>query len=156
MLIRLTSFTFLLFCFQDEYHHTFFEMLGTWSFGDYFKAEAIEMAWDILTNTYGLPQDRIYASYFGGDAEMGLEPDYEARDLWLKKLPAARVLPYDKTDNFWEMGDTGPCGPCSEIHFDKIGGRDAASLVNADDASVVEIWNLVFIQVGTASDSIDA
>jgi alanyl-tRNA synthetase len=90
-------------------------MLGTWSFGDYFKQQAIDWAWDILVNKYGLKSERIYASYFGGDVEMGLPEDVEARDFWLKYLPKERVLPFDRKDNFWEMGDTGPCGPCSEV-----------------------------------------
>jgi len=105
------------------------------------------MAYDLLVHEYGLPAERLYASYFGGDADLGLPEDTEARRIWLKYLPAERVLPFDKTDNFWEMGDTGPCGPCSELHFDRIGGgRDASSLVNADDPNVIEIWNLVFMQ----------
>ncbi len=131
---------------KDTYHHTFFEMLGNWSFGNYFKKEAVAWSWDLLTRVYGLPADRLYATYFGGQPEMGLEADEETKQLWRQFLPANHVLPGNMKDNFWEMGDTGPCGPCTEIHFDRIGGRDASKLVNASDPDVIEIWNNVFIQ----------
>jgi len=138
---------------KDLYHHTFFEMLGNWSFGDYFKKEVISWAWKLLTEVYKLPKDRLYITYFGGDESKGLPPDDDAKDIWLSQgVPASRVLPFDMKDNFWMMGDVGPCGPCSEIHFDRIGGRDAAHLVNMDDPDVLEIWNLVFMEFNMEND----
>lgn len=127
-------------------------MLGNWSFGDYFKKEAITWAWELLTEVYALPKDRFYATYFGGDEKSGLLPDNEAKSIWMEFLPSERVLPFGCKDNFWEMGDTGPCGPCTEIHFDRVGNRDASVLVNNDDPTCIEIWNLVFIQFNREGD----
>ncbi|KAJ8271919.1 hypothetical protein COCON_G00107780 [Conger conger] len=140
---------------KDVYHHTFFEMLGSWSFGDYFKQLACEMALELLTKEFGIPIERLYVTYFGGHEEAGLEPDLECKQIWLDLgMDEARILPGSMKDNFWEMGDTGPCGPCSEMHFDRIGGRDASHLVNMDDPNVLEIWNLVFIQFNRESETV--
>jgi len=135
----------------DTYHHTFFEMLGNWSFGDYFKEEAIDWAWELLTKVWGFPVERLYATYFGGDEKS--EADLEAKALWLRHLPEERVVPGNRKDNFWMMGDTGPCGPCSELHVDLTPeGNCGAGMVNADSADCIEIWNLVFIQFNANQD----
>ncbi|KAI8456025.1 alanyl-tRNA synthetase [Phakopsora pachyrhizi] len=132
---------------KDTYHHTFFEMLGNWSFGDYFKDQALRLAWELLTVRFGLPRDRLYVTYFEGDQAQGLEPDFESKQIWLDLgVDPANVLPGNAKDNFWEMGASGPCGPCSEIHYDRIGGRNASEFVNKGDPNVIEIWNNVFIQ----------
>jgi len=128
-------------------------MLGNWSFGDYFKQGAIEFSWELLTEVYGLDPDRLYVTYFEGNAGGGLEPDLEAKKIWRSVGVAEdHILPGDMKDNFWEMGDQGPCGPCSEVHYDRIGGQNAAHLVNQDDPNVLEIWNNVFIQYNREPD----
>jgi len=142
---------------HDTYHHTMFEMLGNWSFGDYFKKEAIEWAWELLTKVYKISPDSLYVTVFEGDEKDGLSMDEEAYDFWKNIIPEERIIQGSKKDNFWEMGDTGPCGPCSEIHIDlrseeekqKINGR---TMVNTGDPLVIEIWNLVFIEFNRKAD----
>jgi len=141
----------------DTYHHTMFEMLGNWSFGDYFKKDAIAWSWELLTEVYKIPKEKLYVTYFEGDAKEGLEKDQEAYDLWKQYVDESHILPGNKKDNFWEMGDTGPCGPCSEIHVDCRTDEekalvDGATLVNADHPQVIEIWNNVFMQFNRLKD----
>jgi len=141
----------------DTYHHTMFEMLGNWSFGDYFKKEAIEWSWEFLTSVLNIPKDRLYVTIFEGDAKEGLPKDEEAENEWKRWIDAGRILLGNKKDNFWEMGDTGPCGPCTEIHVDSRSEEerkkiDGKTLVNADHPQVIEIWNNVFIQFNRLKD----
>ncbi len=143
---------------HDTYHHTMFEMLGNWSFGDYFKKEAIEWAWELLTEVFSIDPTRLYATVFGGDEKDGIPTDKEAYACWNKLLPESRILYGPKKDNFWEMGDTGPCGPCSEIHIDlrddaERKKTDGKSLVNKNHPEVIEIWNLVFIEFNRMKDA---
>ncbi len=141
----------------DTYHHTMFEMLGNWSFGDYFKEEAIQWSWELLTEVYKIPKDRLYVTVFEGDEQDGVPIDQDSINIWKKYIDEDRIIPANKKDNFWEMGDTGPCGPCSEIHIDlrsederkKVDGK---SLVNEDDPQVVEIWNNVFMEFNRKAD----
>ena len=143
---------------HDTYHHTMFEMLGNWSFGDYFKTEAIDWAWELLTEVYGIDKNILYATVFEGSKEDGTSLDTEAREAWLKHMSADHIILGNKHDNFWEMGETGPCGPCSEIHIDirtaeeKASGISGAELVNKGDPHVIEIWNIVFMQYMRMAD----
>ena len=142
---------------RDTYHHTMFEMLGNWSFGDYFKKEAISWAWELLTEVYGIPKENLYVTIFEGDAKENLERDTEAYDLWKQFISEDRIINGNKKDNFWEMGASGPCGPCSEIHVDLRSAEEKAKvsgleLVNNDHPQVVEIWNLVFMQFNRKAD----
>ena len=146
---------------RDTYHHTFFEMLGNWSFGDYFKEDAIQWSWTLLTEVWGLPKERLWVTVFAGDAEDGLPADEEAERIWREKtdIDPSHVLRFDRTDNFWEMGETGPCGPCTEIHIDRGGpdtdpadGADLELGVNAGNERFIELWNNVFIQFNRQDD----
>ena len=142
---------------RDGYHHTMFEMLGNWSFGDYFKEEAIDYAWEFLTEELGISKDRLYATIFEGDREDGIEKDVDSLRFWQKYMDDSHIITGSKKDNFWEMGTQGPCGPCSEIHIDlrdnfsrkQVSGK---SLINKGDPLVIEIWNLVFIQYNRLAD----
>jgi alanyl-tRNA synthetase len=141
----------------DTYHHTMFEMLGNWSFGDYFKKEAIAWSWELLTEVLKIDKDRLYVTIFEGDEKEGLPKDQEAYDFWAQHIAPDRILPGNKKDNFWEMGETGPCGPCSEIHYDNRPADErvkvpGASLVNGDSDQVIEIWNNVFMQFNRLKD----
>lgn len=141
----------------DTYHHTMFEMLGNWSFGDYFKEEAIGWAWELLTEVYKLPKDRLYVTIFEGDEADGVPMDSDSQSIWQKYIDADRIITASKKDNFWEMGDVGPCGPCTEIHVDlrnedERAKKDGKSLVNADHPQVIEIWNNVFMEFNRKAD----
>ena len=141
----------------DTYHHTFFEMLGNWSFGDYFKKEAINWAWELLTKVYEIDKDNLYVTIFEGDKSEGLDKDNEAFNYWRAILPEERILNGNKKDNFWEMGTQGPCGPCSEIHIDIRSKSEkdttpGSQLVNKDHPQVIEVWNLVFMEFNRKSD----
>eukprot|EP00917_Polyrhabdina_sp_WS-2016_P007828 GHVP01017502.1.p1 GENE.GHVP01017502.1~~GHVP01017502.1.p1 ORF type:complete len:903 (+),score=209.06 GHVP01017502.1:1556-4264(+) len=132
---------------RDSYHHTYFEMLGNWSFGDFFKKESIEMAWEFLVDVLCIDKDKLYVSYFKGCEELGIPEDTETKEIWTNiGVSPSKILGFGTKENFWEMGESGPCGGCTEIHYDMIGNRDASSLVNMDDPEVIEIWNLVFME----------
>ncbi|MFN5441963.1 MAG: alanine--tRNA ligase-related protein, partial [Flavobacteriia bacterium] len=141
----------------DTYHHTMFEMLGNWSFGDYFKEEAISWAWELLTTVYKIPIDQLYVTVFEGDAKDGVAQDTESFNIWKKYIAEDRIILASKKDNFWEMGDTGPCGPCTEIHVDlrspdERAQGDGRNWVNADHPQVIEIWNNVFMEFNRKAD----
>src|SRR5258708_37664931 len=139
---------------KDTYHHTFFEMLGNWSFGDYFKKEAIRWGWELLTEVWKLDKSRLHATVFEGSPDEGVPRDDEAFELWktVTDIDHSHIHFGNKKDNFWEMGETGPCGPCSEIHIDLTPDKSGGSLVNKGTPKVIEIWNLVFIQFNRGAD----
>ncbi|XP_044751595.1 alanine--tRNA ligase, mitochondrial [Coccinella septempunctata] len=139
---------------SDGYHHTFFEMLGNWSFGDYFKAEACELAWKLLLDVYKIPSDRLYVTYFKGDEELKIEEDLETKEIWRSiGVSTDRIIPFGMSDNFWEMGEVGPCGPCTEIHYDHlIGSENRSSLINKGLFDLTELWNIVFIEYNRNQD----
>lgn len=135
---------------HDSYHHTFFEMLGNWSFGDYFKKEACEMAWTLLTKVYEIPPERLYVTFFNGDQKMGLSPDLECKEIWRQiGVPEDRIVGFGASANFWEMGSSGPCGGCTEIHIDHLPSYKSvnrATDVNQDKSDLTELWNIVFVE----------
>src|SRR5262249_47405956 len=138
---------------KDTYHHTFFEMLGNWSFGDYFKKEAIGWAWELLTGVWKLDPTRLHVTVFEGDPSAGIPRDEEAKEYWKAVgVPESQIHLGNKKDNFWEMGNTGPCGPCTEVHIDRTPDKSGGKLVNAGTDKVIEIWNLVFIQFNRNED----
>ena len=142
----------------DTYHHTFFEMLGNWSFGDYFKKEAIKWAWELLTEVYKIDSSLLYVTIFQGDNKDNLDQDQESYSYWKQIIPENKILLGSKKDNFWEMGDQGPCGPCTEIHIDLRSSKEKAlvsgsELVNKDHPEVIELWNIVFIEFNRLADS---
>ncbi|XP_039289029.1 alanine--tRNA ligase, mitochondrial isoform X2 [Nilaparvata lugens] len=140
---------------HDTYHHTFFEMLGNWSFGDYFKKEACSMAWTLLTSRFNIPSHRLYVTYFGGDKELGIPPDLETKEIWKSiGVNSKHILPFGMKDNFWEMGKTGPCGPCTEIHYSYLDGPPTPEKVNTANPLLIELWNIVFIEFNRRGENL--
>lgn len=137
---------------NDDYHHTFFEMLGTWSFGKYYKEQTIDYAWDLLVNVYKIDSSRLYVTYFDGDSNLNLPQDEETKTIWKKYLPENKIIPFKMADNFWEMASTGPCGPCTEIHYSYLEG-DQSCKVNTNSSDVIEIWNMVFMEYNRTGET---